>query len=207
MPNNQDVKKIGLRQFLTGNFSFRQAYLSEEEFSSAFDNFVLGYVNCILVTQDKKLIKMLLVKRISDPWPNWWLPGGRMNPGESFEETAARYLSRQLGLAIEDRSRFQHLGTYSFVWGKRAFPLTGNGCHIISKVLVLKINDREAKAIKLVDVNEEYSEFTWTSPQLVVSLAGPEAVVVQTQLHLGLAHCIRDLIVFLDLKKSPTYSP
>ena len=192
MDTNGEVKKIGLRQYLTGHFPQRQTdYLSEEELALVLDGFVLAFVNCILVTQDKRLIKMLLVKRTTEPWPDWWLPGGRMVPGESFEETAVRCLKRQLGLAIDDRSRFQYLGTYGFVWAKRAFPPTERGCHVVSTILVLKVNDREAKSVQRI--NDEYSELAWTRP---------EVVVIQAGLHQGLAQCIRDLIDFLALKKS-----
>jgi len=192
MNTNGEVKRIGLRQFVTGHFPQRETtYLSEEEFALVLDGFVLAFVNYILLTQEKRLMKMLLVKRITEPWSDWWLPGGRMVPGESFEETAIRYLKNQLGLAIDERSRFQHLGTYSFVWAKRSLPPTGQGCHIVSTVLLLKLKDEETRHIKLA--SDEYSELAWTRP---------EVVVIQTGLHPGLAECIRDLIDLLGIKKS-----
>jgi len=192
MDSNGEVKKIGFRQYLTGHFSLRPSdYLSEEELGLVFDGFVLAFVNCILVAQDKRLMKMLVVKRITEPWANWWLPGAKMVPGESFEETAVRFLKRQLNLATEDRSRFQYLGTYAFVWEKRGIPPTGHGCHILSTILVLKIDKEEMKAIKIL--GDEYSAFEWVRPEIIVIQAG---------LHKGLAGCVRDLIEFFGITKS-----
>jgi len=175
------VKKIGLGQFSTGHFSPKPAYLSPDDCGVVFDNFVVGYVNCILVSQ-KKPTKMLVVKRISEPWPDWWIPGGKMNPGESFEQTAIRNLQRQLGLAVEDRSRFHRLGTYAFVWDKRSVPPTENGCHILSVVLVLGVSDQEAHAVKLSD---EHCDLSWVQPEVFAGQAGA---------HKGLSLCIWDFI-------------
>lgn len=191
MDTNGKVKKIGFNQFLTGQFVSRAQYLSNEEYALMLDNVVIAYVNYVLVSQDKKLTKMLLVKRNMEPWPDWWLPGGRMSPGKSYEETAIEHMKRQLSLSIDERSRFQYLGTYSFVWEKRGHAPTENGCHIVSAVLVLKVDNKEAKAI--IRLNEEYSEFSWTRPEIVVIQAG---------LHPGLAQQIRDLIEFLGITKT-----
>jgi len=190
MSTNGEVKRIGFKQFCTGHFTQREpAYLSEEEFALVLDGFVVGFVNYILLNQEKRLTKMLLVKRFTEPWPDWWLPGGRMVPGESFEETAIRYLKTQLGLTIDDRSRFQRLGTYAFIWAKRSLPPTGHGCHIVSMILLLNLKSEEAKQIRLI--GDIYSELSWVRP---------EVVAIQTGLHQGLAECIRDLIEFLRIK-------
>jgi ADP-ribose pyrophosphatase YjhB (NUDIX family) len=181
MSDRQDVKKIGPRQFLTGHFAPKPDYLSPDDCGVVFDNFVVVYVNCILVVQ-RKITKILVVKRTVEPWPDWWIPGGKMAPGESFEETVVRNLKRQLGLAIEDRSKFHHLGTYAFIWDKRAIPLIGNGCHIVSVILILEVSDKEANAIKL---NDEYCDLSWVEP---------EVFAIQAGVHKGLSHCIWDFI-------------
>jgi len=190
MSDNQETKKIGARQFRTGNLIPHGGYVSNEDYGQILDNTVVAYVNCFLVTQGAKPTKILVVKRTMEPWLDWWIPGGRINPGESFEETAIRNLKRQLSLAIDDRSRFRQLGTYAFIWARRAHPPTENGCHIVSITLVLKVSDEEARAIRL---NEEHCDLSWVRPDIVV---------IQTGLHPGLAQCIRDLIDFLEIKKS-----
>jgi ADP-ribose pyrophosphatase YjhB (NUDIX family) len=190
MSDNQETKKIGVRQFRTGNFIPHGSHVSNEDYGQILDNVVVGYVNCFLVAQEKRLAKMLLVKRVMEPWTDWWIPGGRINPGESFEETAIRNLKRQLSLAIDDRSRFRQLGTYAFIWARRAHPPIEHGCHIVSAVLVLEVNGEEVKAIRL---NEEHCDLSWSRPEIIV---------IQTGIHLGLAQCIRDLIDSLGLKKS-----
>jgi len=191
MNDNQETKKIGARQYKTGNFIPHGGHVSNEDYGQILDNVVVSHVNCILVAQEKRLAKMLVVKRTMEPWPDWWIPGGKINPGESFEEAAIRILKRQLSLAIDDRSRFRQLGgAYAFIWARRAHPPTEHGCHISSAVLVLKVNEEEVKAIRL---NEEHCDLSWVRP---------EVVVIQAGLHPGLAQCIRDLIDFLVIKKS-----
>lgn len=71
--------------------------------------------------------KVLLIQRAKAPWDGAWsLPGGRLEPGETAEECAARELKEELGLtvyALRPLARLQ-LGDGKFrlqVFGTEAF--------------------------------------------------------------------------------------
>jgi len=71
--------------------------------------------------------RVLLIQRARAPWNGAWsLPGGRLEPGETAEECAARELHEELGLRVyalrplaklllgESRFRLQVYGTEAF---------------------------------------------------------------------------------------------
>ncbi|MEU3660014.1 NUDIX hydrolase [Streptomyces sp. NPDC032940] len=60
----------------------------------------------VLITDDQD--RLLLVERVDTG--DWGLPGGLMEPGESFEETGVREVREETGLDIRDLELF---GVYS----------------------------------------------------------------------------------------------
>jgi 8-oxo-dGTP pyrophosphatase MutT (NUDIX family) len=71
--------------------------------------------------------QVLLIQRARAPWEGAWsLPGGRLEPGETAEDCAARELQEELGLLVaelrpvarlvlgESRFRLQEFGTEVF---------------------------------------------------------------------------------------------
>lgn len=71
--------------------------------------------------------RVLLIQRARAPWDGAWsLPGGRLEPGETAEDCAARELREELGLRVagllpvarlllgEGRFRLQVFGTVTF---------------------------------------------------------------------------------------------
>ncbi|MEK6883755.1 MAG: NUDIX domain-containing protein, partial [Nanoarchaeota archaeon] len=84
-------------------------FLSEENYAMVLDNVVVTCVDiCVINTKGQ----ILLGKRTWYPMPNWWIIGGRMKPGESFNESASRNIKRELGLNISP-DRFERLWEYS----------------------------------------------------------------------------------------------
>ena len=91
---------------------------------------------------------ILFGERINEPWKGGWaLCGGKMNPGESFEKTAARHIERDLGITITpDRPRF--VCTDSWVWSRRAQPPQENGCHMQGTTYTVKLLKDEVERIQ-----------------------------------------------------------
>jgi len=166
------------RHFVTGNFKSHATYLSDEDYAKVLDNVVIACVDCILVNKDGE---MLLGKRTFEPQPDWWIVGGRMQPGESFELAATRILKRELSLAIAP-SRFHYLATYSFVWARRAESPQENGSHTISIIMVAQLKDAE---IAKITPNKEHEKLQWIQPKKVLR---------ETSFHPGLRKYARDLI-------------
>lgn len=175
--------KMGYRHFITGAFNRHSVSLNPEEYAKVLDNVVVATADIALINGNGE---MLLGKRIRDPWPDWWIIGGRMIPGESFEEGASRKLKEELGLNV-DGSRFAYLGTYSLAWGKRAQAPIGNGSHTVSITMVASITDSEIKQMKQ---NDEYGALQWVSPQHVSD----------SDFHPAIRQCARDIIAFVKNK-------
>lgn len=79
-----------------------------------------------------------------------------MKPGETPEQSISRLVKRELHLLVEP-SRFQQLGTHSYVWARRQQPPMDNGTCDISVVLTLVLLPGEADCIFMDE--KEYSEF------------------------------------------------
>ena len=147
------------RHFVTGPFTSHAFWMTEEDYSKGLDNFVTTCVDFIVLNPKKE---MLLGKRAREPQPDWWIGGGKMTPGETFEEAAARNVKRELGLDI-DGSRFSFLpSNYSLVWSRREQAPKENGVHNVSLTAVLQVTDSEVAAIK---PNDEYGVLQWIKPE------------------------------------------
>lgn len=128
-----------LRQFREEGFIPHVSRLSEETYGQVLDNIVVTCVDCVVACGDL----MLLGRRRQEPYPDWWVSGGRMHPGERFEETAQRVLRRELGLTTPSTDRFHYISTISYVWRKREQPPAGHGCHMVGVNYALKISEQE----------------------------------------------------------------
>ena len=139
--------------FAEKGFVSHASWLGDEEYSKMLDNIVFVGVDVALVHNRK----MLLGKRAVYPQRDWWVIGGRMRPGESFEEAASRNLARELGLSIEPQ-RFMYLCTLSYVFSKRQQSPQENGTHAVGVTMLLEISGGEERAICH---NEEYEMVKW----------------------------------------------
>jgi len=151
---------MDINHFVESGFVPHLGWLDDETYSKVLDNIVVTCADVIVLNTKGKI---LLGKRTYYPAKGWWIAGGRMTTGESFEKAAARNMKRELGLTISPE-RFAYLGTYSFVWAMRRQPPAENGSHTVSITMTLLINEKEAAAIK---PNEEYEELKWWDPELV----------------------------------------
>ena len=147
--------------YVIGNFKSHASFLSDEEYGKVLDSIVITCADIVLINKGK----MLLGKRTRDPQPDWWVIGGRMKPGESFEEAASRNLKRELGLNI-GLKRLKYLTTFSTVWEKRHHPIKENGIHSVSAVMYADITDEEKRMIK---PNDEYKTMSWVDPKAVLN--------------------------------------
>jgi 8-oxo-dGTP diphosphatase len=98
--------------------------------------------------------KILLVKRDTIPFKGYWaLPGGRMDPGESVEQTVIREVKEETGL---DAAIVCKVGEYVEVGVKddveyEYFPT----CFVVKKVGgEIKKQDSEIQEIQLFSLNQ-----------------------------------------------------
>ena len=105
----------------------------------------------------KPTIHALLGKRTRNPAPHYFIIGGRLWRGETFEEAAMRNLKRELGLKIKNRRRFQNLVTNNYLWDTSA-QSKNEGSHTVGITMVIMITDEEAATIV---PNDEYADLKW----------------------------------------------
>jgi len=152
--------------FETGHFQSHAFHLPSEEYSRALDCLVKACTDLLLVTNENKP-RIFLGKRKVEPQPDFWFAGGRMKPGETPPQSAARIIKRELGIEISDPGRYDTVGHYSFVWEKREQPPIQNGTADISIVLTVELTKEEIQRFRVDET--EYSEFVWIEPHLIVS--------------------------------------
>lgn len=175
--------KMNYHHFVTGAFNRHAASLNAEEYAKVLDSVVVATADIAVLNNRGEI---LLGKRTRAPWPDWWIIGGRMMPGESFEEAASRKLKEELSLGI-DASRLSYIGTYSLVWGERAQEPIENGSHTVSITMAAMITDKEMAALK---PNDEYGALQWASPQNIVD----------PDFHPAIQQCAKDIIAFIKNK-------
>jgi ADP-ribose pyrophosphatase YjhB (NUDIX family) len=103
---------------------------------------------------------VLLARRNIEPQPGWWFVGGRMHPGESPEETAARHVLHDLKLQI-DPNAFNFLTVASYVWARRQQLPRENGTADIAVTYYSVVNSASAARLENGNVGE-YGGFAWS---------------------------------------------
>lgn len=93
----KDIPKIGY------NYAFRMSGRTE-----ASDIYLLT-VDIVIHTNDS----VLMIKRKNNPFAGKWaLPGGFVDPGETFKKAALRELKEETGLTLSKISNIQYVGKY-----------------------------------------------------------------------------------------------
>ncbi len=173
---------VHARHFVEKGFVSHAKFMDDELYAQALDSIVFACVD-IAVINDKG--EILLGKRSREHMPDWWIIGGRMKPGESFQEAASRNIQRELTITV-DQNRFNYLCTYSCAWAKRAQPPITNGSHAVSITMILQINADEIKPIRH---NDEYTALKWV---------GLEKVARSEMYHPAIAMVALNILTFLE---------
>lgn len=99
--------------------------------------------------------KFILVKRKDPPVKNqWWFPGGRVFFNESLLGAIKRKLKEELGIKKIKSVKFLEIGESRFKKGYFNLP-----SHTINAIFLVKINNTEAKGIKLDRIG--HSDYKW----------------------------------------------
>lgn len=99
--------------------------------------------NCVDVIVLNEHNEALMGWRVNEPWKARWHPsgGGQVN-GDSYGETAALHLKRDLGLTV-DPERFEFVNSASFPWSTSA---QGVPCHMNGVLVVVRLTSNELSA-------------------------------------------------------------
>jgi len=173
-----------MKHFKIGKFKPRPRFLPDDVYSYVRDSIVRGCVEALIM--DKGQTKVLLGKRIIDPWPNWWTFGSRMVAGEDPRDAVSRTVKEDLNLNIPAK-RFIFLDVVSLVFPRRQEPPKENGCHDLSLFYFLTISGAENSLIRMR--KQEYGKTRWFDPEDVTKKAG---------FHLATVECLK---LALKIKK------
>lgn len=147
--------------YLEPGYNPKPAFVKDAVYTQILDAIVVACLDIVLVHKDK----VLLGKRAWHPQADWWIIGGRMQPGEELAVVAARHAKRDLGLELA-LDRFSYLTTFSTAWRLRRHEPADHGTHTVSIVMTVELRGDEAESIKL---NEEYIEQQWLAPAEVLA--------------------------------------
>jgi len=87
---------------------------------------------------------------------SWWFPAsGGIRPGMMPPENCQRLGKEKLGFTVQDLSRFEYVGTYSYVW-----RMQEEGTHEISIVYAINLQSEE---IPTEVSSEEFSDMKWVT--------------------------------------------
>ena len=137
-------------------------FLSDKEYGRALSALVVACVDVALMCGDK----LLLGLRVNEPWKGGWsFPGGRMKPGESFGDTAARHVRVNVGLHMSPK-RFHVVRTNSWAWSRRAQAPQQAGCHTTSTVVFAELSFHERERID--PSSGDLSKIQWMNIQKIL---------------------------------------
>lgn len=185
------------RHFVTGNFVSHASFVDDATYSTILDNVVKATCDVFLTrpAQCGSDVEILMGERVGLPHADWWIPGGRMMPGESCASAARRILKRELNLDIGSddptsawQQRVATIATYTFVWDTRTQEPIHNGTCDVSSILCIDLT--ESEALQCVLKSHEYKQLEWRTLSSQSEVANSSSCV----LHPALAQGIRDLV-------------
>ncbi|WP_158566823.1 NUDIX hydrolase [Actinomadura craniellae] len=133
--------------------------LSVPEYGRTMDNIVQANVDVVIHTGEGQV---LLGYRNDLPLRDmFWIFGGRMKPGETMTDTAARVVHRELGLKVEqDRLIVDNI--YNIRWATRNAPPEERGYQTILTIMKYECTEEEVESVATADVTHEW--IRWHSP-------------------------------------------
>lgn len=130
------------------NFRMSPEEMSDAEYAKAITRMIIVCADVLFINPEHKTL--YLAKRSVDPWPGWWLIGGRINAGETAQEGIARKMKLETSLAVTP-DRFQFLAMNRYVFTKRKQEPQEKGTDNLAYTfsLVLTPDERAVVAVNL----------------------------------------------------------
>ena len=122
-------------------------HISHDEFLRLWKLKPMAVADCVIVKNNK----ILLIKRATTPYKDWWcLPGGLMDVGETIEQTAIREAKEETGITARIISL---VGTYS---GPKRDPrgTTVSICYLMRPVKITSEHDNEVSDVRFFPFNK-----------------------------------------------------
>lgn len=139
------------------NHRMKRVLLSEEVYSQAIEAFIIVCTDAVIV--DSKRRTFWLAKRIIKPQPDIWLIGGRRLAGEKPYESICRCFERETTLGFSE-GHFSFVTIAEFIWKNRQQFPQEIGCHALSHIFKIELNDSErAICAAALDTNEYDKDF------------------------------------------------
>ncbi len=126
-------------------------YVEECVYEQVVENFVIACVDVFIYNPEDSTYFVVL--RGQEPAKGiWWLPGGRVNKGESFHDTARRKCAREVGIkniTLEEKI----FGPYATL-----FPTSAWGCptHTINSVALAILRSEDTPQL-----DPNHKEWKW----------------------------------------------
>lgn len=118
--------------------------LSDEAYAQALQVFVPLCADIVPINRAKRIF--YLAPRRLKPMNGWWLIGGRMTPGETKIEAAARKFKAETGLAIS-QDRFKLVAFLEYRCKDRQQEPQEIGCHSICATFTVELTPDELASI------------------------------------------------------------
>lgn len=110
---------------------------------------------CVDVVVQNTHGEYLLIKRINEPKKDqWWVIGGRVFKGETFEEAAVRKVKEEVGLQVKS---VRPIGYFELVNGANPFGLPFE-YHAVSVVFTTIIDDRQTVELDNQSVKSKFAK-------------------------------------------------
>jgi len=180
-------KSIGDRHYVEEGWSgTRSTHVNTEIWGKVVrDNVVVSCADVVVVNN---VGKILLVRRNIQPLKGeYWVIGGKRNPGEARAESAQRHFKRDTRLNLLT-DRFRYIDVYSTVFAVRNEPPQTNGSHTDNFTFAVVLLPEETATIQLDPREyEDENAWQWFLAEDIITM------VKAGKMHPALADIVRDM--------------